>query len=43
MTKMSIHFFMWTVFLKSTKFVTILLLFYVFVFWPQDLSSLTRD
>ena len=39
-------FLMWTVFKVLIEFVTILLLFYVLVFWPQgmqDLSSLTRD
>ena len=39
-------FFMWTIFKVFTEFVTILLLFYILVFWPQgmwDLSSLTRD
>ena len=37
---------MWTIFKVFIEFVTILLLFYVLVFWPQgmwDLSSLTRD
>ena len=37
---------MWTVFKVFVEFVTILLLFYVLVLWPQgmlDLSSLTRD
>ena len=38
---------MWTNVLKVfIEFVTILLLFYVLVFWPRgmwDLSSLTRD
>ena len=39
-------FWMWTIFKVFIEFVTILFLFYVFVFWPQgmwDLSSLTRD
>ena len=39
-------FLMWTIFTAFIKFVTILLLFYVLVFWPQgvwDLSSSTRD
>ena len=37
---------MCTIFKVFTEFVTILLLFYVLVFWPQgmwDLSSPTRD
>ena len=37
---------MWTIFKVFIEFVTILLLFYVLVFWMQgkwDLSSLTRD
>ena len=37
---------MWTIFKVFIEFVTILLLFYVLVFWPRgmwDLSSLTRD
>ena len=37
---------MWTIFKVFIEFVTILLLFYALVFWPQgmwDLSSLTRD
>ena len=39
-------FWMWTIFKVLIEFVTILLLFYVLVFWLQgmwDLSSLTRD
>ena len=40
-------FLMWTIFWKvCIEFVTILLLFYVLVYWPQgmwDLSSSTRD
>ena len=35
---------MWTIFKVSVEFVTVLLLFYVLVFWPRstwDLSSLT--
>ena len=39
-------FLMWTIFKVFIEFVTILLLFYVLVFWPRgmwDLSSLTRD
>ena len=39
-------FLRWTNFKVFIEFVTILLLFYVLVFWPQamwDLSSLTRD
>ena len=39
-------FLMWTIFKVFIEFVTILLLFYVLVFWLQgkwDLSSLTRD
>ena len=39
-------FFMWTTFKVFIEFVTILLLFYVLLFWPRgmwDLSSLTRD
>ena len=41
-----IFFVMWTIFKVFIEFVTILLLFYVLVFWPQgmwDLSSPTRD
>ena len=37
---------MWTIFKVFIEFVTILLPFYVLVFWPRsmrDLSSLTRD
>ena len=37
---------MWTIFKVLIEFVTILLLFYVLVFWPRgmwDLSSPTRD
>ena len=37
---------MWTILKVSIEFVTLLLLFYVLVFWPRgmwDLSSLTRD
>ena len=37
---------MWTVFIAFIEFVTILLLFYILVFWPrgmQELRSLTRD
>ena len=37
---------MWTIFKVFIEFVTILLLFYVLVFWPRamwDLSSPTRD
>ena len=37
---------MWTIFKVFIEFVTILLLFYVLVFWPRgvwDISSLTRD
>ena len=39
-------FLMWTIFKVFIEFVTVLLLFYVLVFWPQgmwDLSSPTRD
>ena len=39
-------FLMWTIFKVFIEFVTILLLFYVLVFWPQgmwDLSSPARD
>ena len=39
-------FLMWTIFKFFIKFVTILLLFYLLVFWPQDMwdvSPLTRD
>ena len=39
-------FLMWAIFKVLVEFVTILLLFYVLVFWPQamwDLSSPTRD
>ena len=39
-------FLMWTIFKVFIEFVTILLLFYVSVFWPRgmwDLSSTTRD
>ena len=42
-----IFFLMWTIFFKVfIEFVTVLLLFYVLVFWQQgmwDLSYLTRD
>ena len=37
---------LWTISIIFIDFVTILLLFYVLVFWPRDmwdLSSLTRD
>ena len=37
---------MWTIFKVFIEFDTILLLFYILVFWPRvmwDLSSLTRD
>ena len=37
---------MWTIFKVFIEFVTLLLLFYVLVFWPRgiwDLSSPTRD
>ena len=37
---------MWTIFKVFSKFVTVLLSFYVLVFWPRgmwDLGSLTRD
>jgi len=37
---------MWTTFKVFIEFVTVLFLFYVLFFWPQDmwnLSSLTRD
>ena len=37
---------MWTIFKVFIEFVTILLLFYVLVFWPQstwNLNSPTRD
>ena len=37
---------MWTIFKVFIEFVTILLLFYILVFWPQvmwDLRSLTTD
>ena len=37
---------MWTIFKVFIEFVTVLLLFYVLVFWLQgmcDLNSLTRD
>ena len=39
-------FFMWTILKVFIEFVTILLLFYVLIFWPRgmwDLRSLTRD
>ena len=39
-------FLMWTIFKVFTEFFTIFLLFYILVFWPQDmwgLGSLTRD
>jgi len=42
----SLFFLMWTIFQVFIEFVTILLLFYVLVFWPQgmwDPSSPTRD
>ena len=41
-----IFFFMWTIFKVLIEFITVLLLFYVLVFWLQgiwDLSSPTRD
>ena len=41
-----IFFLMWTIFKVFIEFVTILLLFYVLVFWQRgmwDLSSPTRD
>ena len=41
-----IFFLIWTIFKVFIEFVTVLLLFYVLVFWPQgmwDLSSPTRD
>ena len=41
-----IYFLMWTVFKVFIEFVTLLLLFYVLIFWPWgrwDLSSPTRD
>ena len=37
---------MWTILKVFIEFVTILLLFYVLIFWPRgmwDLRSLTRD
>ena len=37
---------MWAILKGFIKFVTVLLLLYVLIFWPQgiwDLSSLTRD
>ena len=40
------YFLMWTIFKVFIEFITILLLFYVLVFWPRgmwDLSSPTRD
>ena len=40
------NFLLWTIFNVFIEFVTILLLFYVLVFWPEgmwDLSSPTRD
>ena len=43
---LKIFFLMWTIFKVIIEFVTILLLFYVLVFWPWgmwDLSSPTRD
>ena len=39
-------FLMWTILMVFTEFVTILLLFYVLVFWSRgmwDVSSLTKD
>ena len=45
-TEVILRFFMWIIFKVFIEFITILLLFYVLVFWPQgmwDLSSLTRD
>ena len=39
-------FFMWTTFKVFIEFVTILLLFYILVFWPGsmwDLNFLTRN
>ena len=44
--KLFFFFLMWTIFKVFIEFVTILLLFYVLVFWPRgmwDLSSPTRD
>ena len=44
-SKTLFFFLMWTIFKVCIEFVTILLLFYVFIFWPQDtwdLSSPTR-
>ena len=41
-----IFFLIWTIFKVFIKFVTILLLFYILVFWPLgmwDLSSPARD
>ena len=37
---------MWTIFKALIKFVTVLLLFYILVFWPRGMghpSSMTRD
>ena len=45
-TEVILRFFMWIIFKVFIEFITILLLFYVLVFWPQgmwDLSSQTRD
>ena len=44
--KVFFFFLMWTNFKVSIEFVTILLLLYILVFWPQgmwDLSCPTRD
>ena len=43
--KIFFFFFMWTIFKVFIKFVTVLLLSYVLVFWPRsmwDVSSSTR-
>ena len=45
-TEVILRFFMWIIFKVFIEFITILLLFYVLVFWPQgmwDLSLLTRN
>ena len=36
-----IFFLMWTIFKVFIEFVTILLLFYILVFWPQVMWNLT--
>ena len=44
-TEVILRFFMWIIFKVFIEFITILLLFYVLVFWPQGIRDLipTRD